>query len=173
MTGRLYVVLLPLLVVGVARANLLCSGSDDTCQAYLAESTFYAQSNVSNFVFDFFSQQAKSSAITSKQFPDSGIMVTDYSASQIPTAQLGSVDFAVLFWWMPKASISLPHFHSNAVEWGFVTKGMVYMCLVDMSKYVVFFFLGIIKSWAIRGCSFRGRDTSVCNTRIDDIMQGI
>ena len=124
-------------LASLSRANLLCSGSDDTCQTYLPESSFYAQSNASNFVFDFFSPQAKASAITSNKFPDSGIQVTYYSVPQVPTSQLASVDFGVLYWWMPKASISMPHFHSNAVEWGFVTKGLGYACMTDMSKCVL------------------------------------
>lgn len=122
------------LLASSAQANLLCSGSDKTCQEYLPDSDFYAQSKSSNYVFDYFSRKAKASGITSNKFPDSGILVTLSSPSDIPTTQLPGVDFSVLYWWMPKASVSMPHYHGNAVEWGFVTKGMGYACMADMSK---------------------------------------
>jgi len=103
-------------------ANLLCSGSDPTCQVYLPEAAFYAQSNASNFVYDFFPKNGSQPTIISGNL---------FTPTDIPMVQLPSVDVALSYTWLPKGSASMPHYHSNAVEWGYMTKGSGYACMTQ------------------------------------------
>ena len=116
-------------LVAPSSANLLCSGSDPTCQTYLPEAAFYAQSNASNFVYDFFSENAT----TVPNFPGKpdDMRGTLFTPTEMPMVQLSSVDIHMTYTWIPNGSVSMPHYHSNAVEWGFITKGSGYACVTE------------------------------------------